>query len=346
MKPWIIPIKLLLLSFNKNSIKKTIKRKKKEDLFISSTKKNFLKLENQNKEFEDQAIFGSIFSKPEKDLKEDYVGSDLDTKKSKKNRQYKVNTKVDLFFFLKRYLRFQLRWENSLSLNQRIINNIKIYCLLLRLITPKEIVISSIQREEMSLDIMIIQKDLTFTEVMKKAILIIEPIRLSVKNDEKFLMYQTINISLIHKSKQQINQSYGNKSYVDKNYFAKYISRHQKAARKKDKNCYDLFVPENILSPKHRKELRIVSSFNSKNKGGIHRNTEFCNEIQTENYDYILDDKSKRDKNKLIKLKFFLWPNYRLEDLACMNRYWFDTTNGSHFSMIRMHMYTRFKINY
>nr|QXE43535.1 Ycf1 protein [Oxalis pes-caprae] len=346
MKPWIIPIKLLLLSFNKNSIKKTIKRKKKEDLFISSTKKNFIKLENQNKEFEDQAIFGSIFSKPEKDLKEDYVGSDLDTKKSKKNRQYKVNTKVDLFFFLKRYLRFQLRWENSLSLNQRIINNIKIYCLLLRLITPKEIVISSIQREEMSLDIMIIQKDLTFTEVMKKAILIIEPIRLSVKNDEKFLMYQTINISLIHKSKQQINQSYGNKSYVDKNYFDKYISRHQKAARKKDKNCYDLFVPENILSPKHRKELRIVSSFNSKKKGGIHRNTEFCNEIQTENYDYILDDKSKRDKNKLIKLKFFLWPNYRLEDLACMNRYWFDTTNGSHFSMIRMHMYTRFKINY
>nr|ADD30920.1 putative RF1 protein [Oxalis latifolia] len=346
MKPWIIPIKLLLLSFNKKSINKNIK--KKGDLFISSKKKINIKLENRNqeeKELEDQAILGPIFSKhEEKDVKKDYVGSDSDMKKRKK-KQYKNNTKVDLFFFLKRYLRFQLRWDNSLSLNQRIINNIKIYCLLLRLKTPKEIVISSIQREEMSLDILIIQKDLTFTELMKKAILIIEPIRLSVKNDEKFIMYQTISISLIHKSKHQINQSYREESYVDKKNFVEYISKHQKMARKRNKNFYDLLIPENILSPKHRKELRIVISFNSKKKRGIHINTEFCTETQTKNYNHILDDKSKRDKNKLIKLKFFLWPNYRLEDLACMNRYWFDTNNSSRFSMVRMHMYTRLKIS-
>ncbi|KAK8259255.1 hypothetical protein V6Z11_D13G044200 [Gossypium hirsutum] len=34
----------------------------------------------------------------------------------------------------------------------------------------------------------------------------------------------------------------------------------------KDKNHYDLFVPENILSPNHRRELRIRISFNSRDK--------------------------------------------------------------------------------
>ena len=52
-----------------------------------------------------------------------------------------------------------------------------------------------------------------------------------------------------------------------------------------------------------------------------------------------------KDKKTLIKLKSFLWPNFRLEDLACMNRYWFNTTNGNRFSMIRIHMYTRFQIH-
>ena len=58
-------------------------------------------------------------------------------------------------------------------------------------------------------------------------------------------------------------------------------------------------------------------------------------------------DKSKdlaREKKKFINLKFFLWPNYRLEDLVCMNRYWFNTNNGSRFSMVRIHMYPRLKI--
>ena len=49
--------------------------------------------------------------------------------------------------------------------------------------------------------------------------------------------------------------------------------------------------------------------------------------------------------NNLIKLKLFIWPNYRLEDLACMNRYWFNTNNGSRFTMSRIHMYPRFQIN-
>nr|YP_010929011.1 Ycf1 protein [Pehria compacta]WKK48059.1 Ycf1 protein [Pehria compacta] len=353
MKPWIIPIKLLLSNLNGNeniSENQNINRKRKGDLFRLSNEKKIIELENRNQEekesagrgnlesdAQNQENLGSVLSNQEKDIEEDYAGSNM--KKRRKKKQYKSNTEAELDFLLKRYLRFQLRWDDSL--NQRMINNIKVYCLLLRLINPKEIAISSIQRGEMSLDILMIQKDLTLTELMKKGILIIEPVRLSIKNNGQFLIYQTISISLVHKSKLPINQRYREKSYIDKKNFDKCIARHQRMNENRDKNHSDFFVPEKILSTKRRRELRILISFYSRNRNDIPQNPVFFKYIK--NCSEVLD-KSKRDKNKLIKLKFFLWPNYRLEDLACMNRYWFDTNNSSRFSMVRIHMYPRLEI--
>jgi hypothetical protein len=342
IKPWVIPIKLLVLNSNINenvSKNKSITGNKKRDPFISiseNSKKSF-ELENRNqgeKEYAGQADFKSALSNQEKDVEEDYTGSYM--KKHRNKKQYKINTKAEFDFFLKRYLHFQLRWDDSL--NKKIINNIKVYCLLLRLINPREITISSIQRGEMSLDILMIKKDLTLTELIKRGILIIEPIRLSIKNDGKFIMYQTIGISLVHKSKHQINQRYREKKHADKN-SNEAITKHQKMTGNRDKNHYDLFVPENILSPRRRRELRILICFNSENR---HRNAAFCNGNKVNSQ--VLD-KSKKYKKKLIKFKLFLWPNYRLEDLACMNRYWFNTNNGSRFSMLRVHMYPRLKMH-
>nr|YP_010885432.1 Ycf1 protein [Xanthostemon chrysanthus]QXJ41004.1 Ycf1 protein [Xanthostemon chrysanthus] len=352
MKPWIIPIKVLLLNFNENVSKnKNITRKNKRDFFLFSNEKKSIELENRNQEEKEftsrdnlesdarnQVNLGSLFSNQEKDIEKDYANSDM--KKRRKKKQYKSNTEAELDFFLKRYLRFQLRWDDSL--NQRMINNIKVYCLLLRLINPREIAISSIQRGEMSLDILMIQKDLTLTELMKKGILIIEPVRLSIKNDGKLIMYQFLNISLVHKSKPQINQRYREKSYVAKINLDKSIARHQRMTENRYKNHYDLFVPEKVLSTKGRRELRILICFNSRKKNDIHTNPVFCNNVK--NCGEFLDKSKHFNKKKLMKLKFFLWPNYRLEDLSCMNRYWFDTNNGSRFSMIRIHMYPRLQI--
>ena len=192
----------------------------------------------------------------------------------------------------------------------------------------------------MNLDIMLIQKNLTLSELMKRGILIIEPLRLSVKHDGQFIMYQTIGISLVHKSRQQINQR-----YVDKKDFDESISRHhQKITGNKDKNHYDLIVPENILSSKRCRELRILICFNLKTKHSVDRNPIFCNGNKVKNWGHSLNKNKDLDRDKLMKLKLFLWPNYRLEDLACMNRYWFDTNNGSRFNMLRIHMYPRLKI--
>nr|YP_010928003.1 Ycf1 protein [Gyrosphragma latipetala]WKK46966.1 Ycf1 protein [Gyrosphragma latipetala] len=353
MKPWIIPIKLLLSNLNGNensSENKNINRKIKGNLFRLLNDNKIIELENRNQEekesagrdnlesdAQNQENLGSVLSNHEKDIEEDYAGSNM--KKRRKKKQSKSNTEAELDFLLKRYLRFQLRWNDSA--NQRMINNIKVYCLLLRLINPKEIAISSIQRGEMRLDILMIEKDLTLTELMKKGTLIIEPVRLSIKNNGQLLIYQTISISLVHKSKLPINQRYRKRRYIAKKKIDKSIGRHQRMNENRDKNHSDFFVPEKILSTKRRRELRILISFYSRNRNDIEKNTVFFKYIK--NSSEVLD-KSKRDKNKLINLKFFLWPNYRLEDLACMNRYWFDTNNSSRFSMIRIHMYPRLEI--
>uniref|UniRef100_UPI0031F421F8 Ycf1 protein n=1 Tax=Rhamnella rubrinervis TaxID=2594499 RepID=UPI0031F421F8 len=345
IKPWAIPIKLILLNLNINenaSENKGIARKKKRDIVISifANEKKYLELKNRNqgeKESASQAYFESSLSNQEKDVEEDYVGSY--TKKDINKKQYR--NEAGFSFFLKRYLRFQLRWDDGL--NQKKMNNIKIYCLLLRLINPREVSISSIERGELSLDILLIRKDFTLTELMKKGILIIEPVRLSIKNEGQFIMYQTIGISLVHKSKHEINQRYRAKSPVDKKNSDEFIAKHQKMAGNRENNHYDLFVPEHILSPRRRRELRIRFCFNSRNRNDLPRTTTFCNGKKVNSQ--VLD-KNKGYTNKLIKmkLKFFLWPNYRFEDLACMNRYWFDTNNGSRFSLVRIHMYPRLKI--
>nr|YP_010848819.1 hypothetical protein RF1 [Hunteria zeylanica]WEV93470.1 hypothetical protein RF1 [Hunteria zeylanica] len=325
IKPWVIPSKVLLLNLNLNenavSENKNIEGKQKGERVSNKKIKNQNRNQKEKEPVESKRDLKSNVQKQgnpgsvpstnhQKDIEDPYARSG-----GKKKKQYKSNTGAELHFFLKRYLLFQLRWGDTL--NQRMINNIKIYCLLLRLINPRKITISSIQRREMSLDIMLIQKNLSLAELIKRGVLIIEPTRLSVKNDGQFIMYQTLGISLVHKSKHQTNQGYREQTYVDK-------------------NDLDLLVPENILSHRRRRELRILTSFNSKN---WNKNPIFCTENNCSQKRNRLD----KDKNKLIKLKFFLWPNYRLEDLACMNRYWFNTNNGSRFSMLRIHLYPRLK---
>nr|QKM77791.1 hypothetical chloroplast RF19 [Artemisia apiacea] len=313
-KPWFIPSNLLLFNLNINpnfSENPNIKGKQEADEYFlnfrPSNSKQYFELKNQNNI--EEYFFESI-------------------------EKLKV--------FLKGDFPFQLRWTGRLNqLNQKMMNNIQIYGLLVSLINVRKITISYIQRKEMNLDIM--RRRLNLTQLTKKGILIMEPTRLSVKNDGQFFMYQIIGISLVHKSKHQSNQRYRNPQNVAKNNFDESIPRHKRKTLNKDKNNYDLLVPEKILSSRRRRELRILISFNLnlKNQNGAHRNKTFSKENKIKNWSQFLDESKNfdRKKNELIKLKLFFWPNYRLEDLACMNRYWFDTNNGSRLSMLRIYMY-------
>lgn len=159
-----------------------------------------------------------------------------------------------------------------------------------------------------------------------------------------------------------------------------FIARQKKLTETTDKKNYDFFVPDNLLSPKGRREFRIqfflltpefwikrirrrlfgvirtlmgilmdrkmVKFLFLKDRGLFkYQNLEklaYSNPVDR----HYVENLDSNKKKKLNKLKFFLWPNYRLEDLACMNRYWFNTTDGSRFSMLRIYMYRRVQICY
>nr|YP_010254756.1 hypothetical protein RF1 [Bupleurum fruticosum]QUA00953.1 hypothetical protein RF1 [Bupleurum fruticosum] len=325
-KPWIIQSKLLLLNWNK---KKNINEKKKFHFFRPSNEKIYFELMNRNQEEKEPAGRRGLRF---------YAQNQDKTKK-----QYKIRNKMrpEIISLRKHYLLFQWIIDDGLipKLTERMINNIKIFCYLLGLRNPRETTISSIQRKEINLDIMVIRNKFTPIELNKKGIFFLEPIRLSVKNDVNFIMYQTVGISLVHKNKYQTPQRYREKRYIDKNKLDESIPRYQKKTRNINKKYYDFLVPEKIFSSRRRREVRILISFNSNNINGVARNRVFCNKKNIKSENPFLDQSKHLDidKNELIQLKFFLWPNYRLEDLACMNRYWFDTNNGNLFSMLRIY---------
>nr|WGL39264.1 Ycf1 [Bletilla formosana]WKN51618.1 hypothetical chloroplast RF1 [Bletilla formosana] len=344
IQPWIIPIKSLFFHFSRNEKSKNINVNPKK----SSKKKKDLELGNFKQEENEQQVQGNLVSnllkqKNKKAVEEDYAR--LEMKKGIKKKQYKSKNEMELDFFLKKYLLFQLRWADPL--NKKIMKNIRLYCLLLRLINPNEIAISSIQRGEINLDEMLIQKDLVLAELIRKGIFIIEPICLSIRRDGKSIIYQTMDISLVDNKRYQTNEKYTKKRYIEKGGFEKSIAGRSNIFLSGDKNHYDLPVPENILSPRRRREFRIRICFNSRNLNVVDRNPRFCNENKIRNCGQFLNEDKliNTDIKNFMKFKLFLWPNYRLEDVACMNRYWFDTNNSSRFSMSRIHMYSQFRMN-
>nr|YP_003587801.1 hypothetical protein Ycf1 [Lathyrus sativus]ADE43661.1 hypothetical protein Ycf1 [Lathyrus sativus] len=237
--------------------------------------------------------------------------------------KYRKDMAAEQNFLIERYVGYYLRCAEFTYYGGSYEKIVSVLTLLKQTKQPKQILLSTIRRGELDLEtfVRIVSDDPCFfysrdiEEVQDNLVFCLEPIRCSYKkNYEQSFLYQTISVSLKHK-RQIIN---------------------------KDKNHYDLLVPENIFSPRRRRELRILTCLNHrKNRKTMDRNT--ITDKEKTNSSEVLTKKKDLDSDtkKLRNLKFFLWPNYRFEDLACMNRYWFDTHNGSRFSILRIRMYPR-----
>nr|YP_010293028.1 hypothetical protein RF1 [Eriocaulon alpestre]ULQ65309.1 hypothetical protein RF1 [Eriocaulon alpestre] len=325
-KPWLLPNQSLLFD-EKN---------------ISANEKIHVQLENDNQE----NLLNMSLSEKEikkKYMEEDYIIKDIQKSKNKKINQWNKKKETELDFFLQKDFLFQLRWNNN-SFTQRMMDNIQIYCLLLKLPNPKEVVISSIHRGEVDFDIMLIQNKFYLTELIEKGIFFIEPICLSQIRDKQFLIYQILTISLTNKNQSHKNKNIKNiqKCHINKENLEKRILLPNNMLINEDKRDYHFIFYENMLSYQRRREWRILNCFNFYTLNDI----DFVNEKNRRNYKKklcfnLLNENADLniEKNPFLKCRFFLWPNYRLEDLACMNRYWFDTQKGIHFSMLKIHMY-------
>jgi hypothetical protein len=158
--------------------------------------------------------------------------------------------------------------------------------------------------------------------------------RLSRVLDDQILMYKLVSSFL--KLKNRFKKEKDFKTFNESNLRMGIFWNNEKFRS-------NLLSPEDIMLPKHRKELKILNRLHLKKD--INQKFYFDKKSFEKN-EYTYYDYQKRikfnkiqNKNSNLIIKRFLWPSFRLEDLACVNRFWFNTNNGSRFTMLRIRMY-------
>lgn len=143
--------------------------------------------------------------------------------------------------------------------------------------------------------------------------------------DDEILMYKVVSVFL--KSKVRFKKIFNfknlNKSTLRMDFF-----------QNNPKVNFSLTNLEDIMLPRHRKELKVLNLLY------LNKNIDFEKDFITKNEEKTINLDKIKDKDQNLTIKHFLWPSFRLEDLACMNRFWFNTNNGSRFTMLRIRMYT------
>jgi hypothetical protein len=146
--------------------------------------------------------------------------------------------------------------------------------------------------------------------------------------DDQILMYKVVSLFL--KSKVIFKK---NLNFQNLNESTSRIEIFQN----KQKINFALVNLEDIMLPKHRKELKVLNFLDlNENKK---KNFDLNKDLLKEKNKKQIELKKIEEENKNLTIKNFLWPSFRLEDLACINRFWFNTNNGSRFSMLRIRMY-------
>jgi len=115
----------------------------------------------------------------------------------------------------------------------------------------------------------------------------------------------------------------------------------------------ELFLtPEELLLPRSLREYRILSSLKFKSQKDLNQffTKENLNELKKDRQGKntnvfshptqsksFLDEYEQSYSHQIIKR--YLWPTYRTEDLACMNRFSINTANQARFSSLRIRLY-------
>nr|AET46854.1 vacuolar glutathione S-conjugate [Pinus palustris] len=157
-----------------------------------------------------------------------------------------------------------------------------------------------------------------------KKIMVLQPYRLKRIVDDQFLMYKIVSISL--KSKKRAGE------WIDGDFYDGSVQRGKILGD--EKNIFSSLNLEDILLPKRRREFRILNRFDLEND-----HVGFSNGKDIQNDEELMGRDQHLSVDTTQKIKRFLWPSYRLEDIICMNRYWFNTNDGSRSAMLRIRMY-------
>ena len=193
---------------------------------------------------------------------------------------------------------------------------------------PEKIAILYIRKGDLDLNLISHFLDRYVSRKVKNGIFIIEPLRLPRVLDDQFLMYKIISISL------KLNNRF--RKGIDVNIFDGPVQR-EGVIGYENETISSSLIFEEILLPRRRREFRILNRFNLEND--LNENAEFSKAKDVQNHEKLVGRDQHLGIDTTQMIKRFIWPSYRLEDSICMNRYWFNTNDGSRSAMLRIRMY-------
>lgn len=162
--------------------------------------------------------------------------------------------------------------------------------------------------------------------------------RLPILFDDQNLVYKIINPLLKFKSRlrNRVRKRLYKKIYSDT-----YISKLSLVATEVDKKRSRIYNIGDLLLPRRRREFRFLRSLlmSRSAKPGAHY---FDSEIDPiSKIEQIRGSKESEplELREVQKVKRFLWPSHRLEELACTGRFCFNITTGSRFAVLKIRMY-------
>ena len=140
-----------------------------------------------------------------------------------------------------------------------------------------------------------------------------------MRRDGKYIINQAISISLVDKMKHQTNGKCIIKNrYVDKKNFGESVAQDNNMLLNRNKNYYDFLVLENFLSPRHRRELRILTCVNYWNLSWnvVDRNPIFCYQNNVKSSGQFLNEEkhlnTEADKFRALRFSFEEYRNFKV----------------------------------
>nr|YP_009427095.1 conserved hypothetical chloroplast protein ycf1 [Macrothelypteris torresiana]ASU95700.1 conserved hypothetical chloroplast protein ycf1 [Macrothelypteris torresiana]QBA56001.1 hypothetical protein Ycf1 [Macrothelypteris torresiana] len=162
--------------------------------------------------------------------------------------------------------------------------------------------------------------------------------RLPILFDDQNLVYKIINPLLKFKSrlKNRVKKRLYRKIYSDT-----YISKLSLIATEVNRKRSHIYNVGDLLLPRRRREFRFLRSLltsRSIKPGGDYFDSTSKIESKFERTRSSKESEPS-ELGEVQKVKRFLWPSHRLEELACTGRFCFNITTGSRFAILKIRMY-------
>nr|QKV46259.1 Ycf1 protein [Phegopteris decursive-pinnata] len=158
--------------------------------------------------------------------------------------------------------------------------------------------------------------------------------RLPILFDDQNLVYKIMNPLLKFKSrlKNRVKKRLYRKIYSDT-----YISKLLLIATEVNQKRSYIYNVGDLLLPRRRREFRFLRSFltSRSTKPGA----DYLDSTTKVVWTRSSKESEPSELGEVQKVKRFLWPSHRLEELACTGRFCFNITTGSQFTILKIRMY-------